>query len=119
MSNESRLTGVTLQDKLISALGKNSFVSHRSDPNHVAWTLSTDECFLHKDFKFKSFRAAMGFWIQIAMAADKMNHHPEWSNVYNRVSITLTTHSANGLTELDLKLARIIDRTASIYNEEI
>ena len=51
----------------------------------------------------------MGFMMEIAVHADKMNHHPEWSNVYNRVTITLTTHDAGGLTELDLQLAEKIN----------
>ena len=51
----------------------------------------------------------MGFMMDIAVHADKMNHHPEWSNVYNRVTITLTTHDAGGLTELDLQLAEKIN----------
>ena len=62
------------------------------------------------DFKFKTFSEAFSFMTRVALAAEKMDHHPEWSNVYNKVRITLTTHSAGGLTEKDTKLAEKIDR---------
>ena len=61
---------------------------------------------------FKDFNAAFGFMTRVALMADKMDHHPEWSNVYNRVSIVLTTHDAGGVTDLDIKMARFIDEAA-------
>ncbi|HEX8470397.1 MAG TPA: 4a-hydroxytetrahydrobiopterin dehydratase [Brevundimonas sp.] len=61
---------------------------------------------------FKDFNAAFGFMTRVALMADKMDHHPEWSNVYNRVSVVLTTHDAGGLTDLDIKMARFIDEAA-------
>ncbi len=63
-----------------------------------------------REFRFADFNAAFGFMAQLALVAERMNHHPEWSNVYNRVSITLTTHDANGLTMNDIELARAADR---------
>ena len=60
---------------------------------------------LVKTFKFKSFIRAFGWMSQIAMWAEKLNHHPEWFNVYNKVEVKLTTHDAGGITELDFKLA--------------
>jgi 4a-hydroxytetrahydrobiopterin dehydratase len=68
---------------------------------------------LVKDFTFKSFVEAFGFMTRVALHAEKLNHHPEWSNVYNKVSILLTTHDADGLTELDVKLAKKIEREAA------
>lgn len=62
------------------------------------------------DFKFKTFSEAFSFMTRVALAAEKMDHHPEWSNVYNKVTITLTTHSAGGLTDKDMALAEKIDR---------
>ncbi|CAN5436665.1 4a-hydroxytetrahydrobiopterin dehydratase [soil metagenome] len=61
---------------------------------------------------FKDFNAAFGFMTRVALMADKMDHHPEWSNVYNRVEVVLTTHDAGGVTELDIKMARFIDEAA-------
>jgi 4a-hydroxytetrahydrobiopterin dehydratase len=61
---------------------------------------------------FKDFNAAFGFMTRVALMADKMDHHPEWSNVYNRVEVLLTTHDAGGVTALDIKMARFIDEAA-------
>lgn len=63
-----------------------------------------------KSFKFADFNAAFGFMSRVAMMAERMDHHPEWSNVFNRVEITLSTHEAGGLSERDVKLAQFIDR---------
>ena len=68
---------------------------------------------IFKSFKFKSFRQAFGFMTEAALIAEKMDHHPEWFNVYSRVDVTLTTHSAGGVTELDLKLAQAMDEAAN------
>ena len=75
----------------------------------AGWGLVKDRDAIEKSFKFKTFNEAWGFMNRIALAAEKLDHHPEWSNVYNRVDIVLTTHSCDGLSELDLKLARLID----------
>ena len=60
---------------------------------------------LTRDFKFTDFVQAFGFMTQVAILAEKMNHHPDWTNVWNRVSVTLRTHDAGGITALDFKLA--------------
>ncbi|ERI15058.1 4a-hydroxytetrahydrobiopterin dehydratase [Brucella intermedia] len=60
---------------------------------------------ISKSFRFKDFNAAFGFMTRTALHAEKLDHHPEWFNVYNRVDVTLSTHSENGITELDIKLA--------------
>jgi len=65
-----------------------------------------------RTFAFKDFNAAFGFMVRVALLAEQMNHHPEWTNVWNRVEVTLSTHDAGGLTELDLKLAEAMDRIA-------
>jgi len=62
------------------------------------------------DFKFKDFSEAFGFMTRVALLAQAADHHPEWSNVYNKVTITLTTHDAGGLTEKDVALAEAIDQ---------
>jgi 4a-hydroxytetrahydrobiopterin dehydratase len=65
-----------------------------------------------RTFKFKDFNEAFGFMARAALMAEKMDHHPEWFNVYNRVDVTLSTHDAGGLTELDVELAAAMDRLA-------
>jgi 4a-hydroxytetrahydrobiopterin dehydratase len=72
------------------------------------WQLNENS--ITREFKFKDFVNAFGFMTKVAFEAEKLNHHPDWKNVYNRVSITLNTHDAGGLTELDFKLAGIIDK---------
>ena len=67
---------------------------------------------------FKDFNAAFGFMTRVALMADKMDHHPEWSNVYNRVEVLLTTHDAGGVTELDIRMARFIDEAAKTLGGE-
>ncbi len=69
---------------------------------------------IHKIFRFKNFREAFGFMTQAGMIAEKMDHHPEWLNVYGRVEVTLTTHSAQGLTALDIKLAQKMDEISGL-----
>ena len=65
-----------------------------------------------KVFRFADFNAAFGFMTRVALKADKVDHHPEWSNVYNRVEVLLTTHDADGVTELDLAMASFMDEAA-------
>ncbi len=64
---------------------------------------------IRKNFQFGTFGEAWGFMSQVALLAEKMDHHPEWFNVYNRVEITLSTHDCGGLSERDVKLARAIE----------
>ena len=64
---------------------------------------------LHREFRFADFSEAFGFMSRVALAAEALGHHPEWSNVWNRVVIELTTHDTGGLSNLDLALARLID----------
>jgi len=71
------------------------------------WNIKDNK--LHKEFQFESFNQAFGFMTRAAMEIEKMNHHPEWFNVYNRITIDLTTHDAGGITNNDLNLARILN----------
>lgn len=78
----------------------------------AGWTLAEDRDALCKTFRFANFVEAFGWMTRVAIWAEKWNHHPEWSNVYKTVEVTLTTHDAGGLTGLDLKLARKMDELA-------
>ena len=66
---------------------------------------------IEKRFRFANFNAAFGFMARVAMFAEKLNHHPEWTNVYNRVDVMLTTHDAGRVTELDVRMAPFMDET--------
>jgi len=72
-----------------------------------AWTVVDGK--LRKEFQFEDFVEAFGFMSSVALIAESMNHHPEWSNVYNKVTIELNTHSAGGITGMDFDLAKRID----------
>jgi 4a-hydroxytetrahydrobiopterin dehydratase len=82
---------------------------------YVAPAASSGRDSLRRDLVFADFNAAFGFMARVAMMAERLDHHPEWSNVYNRVSITLSTHDAGGVTDLDLQLARFCDIAAAVH----
>lgn len=71
------------------------------------WSVVNEK--LHKEFQFDSFNQAFGFMTRAAMEIEKMNHHPEWFNVYNKITIELTTHDAGGITKNDVNLAKILN----------
>ena len=77
------------------------------------WAAVDDREAICKTFRFEDFGEAFGFMTRIALAAEKLDHHPEWFNVYNRVEVTLATHDAGGVTVLDVRLARLMDAAAS------
>jgi 4a-hydroxytetrahydrobiopterin dehydratase len=77
-----------------------------------AWDEVQGRDAIHRRFTFADFNAAFAFMTKVALQAEKMDHHPEWSNVYNRVEITLSTHDCGGLSERDVALARFIDAQA-------
>ncbi|MET0181011.1 MAG: 4a-hydroxytetrahydrobiopterin dehydratase [Novosphingobium sp.] len=73
------------------------------------WTSRGDGLAIERTFRFADFSAAFAFMTRVALLAEKADHHPEWSNVWNRVAITLTTHDAGGLSARDVALAKAID----------
>lgn len=77
------------------------------------WQFDEARGAIRRRFAFVDFAQAFAFMAQVALAAEKRDHHPEWSNVYNRVDIVLTTHDAGGLTEKDIELARVADAAAA------
>jgi 4a-hydroxytetrahydrobiopterin dehydratase len=76
------------------------------------WSAAEGRDAIIKSFHFKDFPHAFGFMAQVALVAERMDHHPEWFNVYNRVDVLLTTHDAGGVTERDVALARAMDEAA-------
>ena len=78
----------------------------------TGWSAAEGRDAITRTFRFKDFNAAFGFMTRAALAAEKLDHHPEWFNVYNRVEVLLATHDADGVTELDVTLARIMDEAA-------
>jgi len=95
MSRPSRLSDAEIADRLSSLPG---------------WSLAGGK--LRRDFLFRDFSEAFGFMARAALAAEKLDHHPDWSNVWNRVTVELWTHDAGGLTELDFQLAEAMNRLA-------
>ena len=87
-----RLTQLDIEEELKSLAG---------------WSVVNEK--LHKEFEFASFNQAFGFMTRAAMEIEKMNHHPEWFNVYNRITVELTTHDAGGITKNDVNLAKILN----------
>ncbi|XP_068947967.1 pterin-4-alpha-carbinolamine dehydratase 2 isoform X1 [Petaurus breviceps papuanus] len=77
------------------------------------WSELNERDAIYKEFCFKNFNQAFGFMSRVALQAEKMNHHPEWFNVYNKVQITLISHDCGGVTKRDIKLAKFIDKAAA------
>ena len=75
----------------------------------AGWKAVAGRDAISRDFTFADFNQAFGFMTRVALKAEKMDHHPEWFNVYNRVTVTLSTHDAGGVTAKDVELARFID----------
>uniref|UniRef100_A0A915JVW5 4a-hydroxytetrahydrobiopterin dehydratase n=1 Tax=Romanomermis culicivorax TaxID=13658 RepID=A0A915JVW5_ROMCU len=76
------------------------------------WSMVVDRDAIRKQFSFKNFIDAFGFMTKVAIKAEKMNHHPEWFNVYNKVDVTLSSHDVNGLSNRDVTLAKFIDSSS-------
>ncbi len=74
-----------------------------------SWKNCFDRDAIERSFKFRDFAEAFGFMTRVALVAERMNHHPEWTNVYNRITVTLTTHDAGGVTQRDINLAHAME----------
>ncbi|XP_025243935.1 pterin-4-alpha-carbinolamine dehydratase 2 [Theropithecus gelada] len=83
------------------------------DLKAAGWSELSERDAIYKEFSFHSFNQAFGFMSRVALQAEKMNHHPEWFNVYNKVQITLTSHDCGELTKKDVKLAKFIEKAAA------
>ena len=102
--------GEEMADKLSDAARKESLSELTN------WRLASDRDAISRQFVFKDFVQAFGFMSQSALIAERLNHHPEWSNVYKTVNVTLTTHDCDGLSELDIKLAKAMDNISGTNN---
>jgi 4a-hydroxytetrahydrobiopterin dehydratase len=78
------------------------------------WAATEGRDAIQRTYRFKDFNAAFGFMSRAALMAEKLDHHPEWFNVYNRVEVTLATHDADGVTELDVRLATFMNEAAGL-----
>ncbi|XP_030085240.2 pterin-4-alpha-carbinolamine dehydratase 2 [Serinus canaria] len=102
--------GHVLPVSLVDDRGKeSSFTGSQAS----GWSELGERDAIYKEFNFKNFNQAFGFMTRVALQAEKMNHHPEWFNVYSKVQITLISHDCGGLTKRDVKLAQFIDKAAA------
>mmetsp|Transcript_15096 Transcript_15096/g.17580 ORF Transcript_15096/g.17580 Transcript_15096/m.17580 type:complete len:176 (+) Transcript_15096:125-652(+) len=86
--------------------------SQSNNPLFASWQVVQDKDAIKKTFEFTDFKQAWGFMSKVALIAEKMDHHPEWFNVYNRVEVTLTTHDCDGLSTKDVEMAEMMDELA-------
>jgi len=101
------MRGETMAEKLTGGASGSAIATLNG------WTEADGRDAIRKTFQFKTFNQAFGFMTRAALMAEKMDHHPEWFNVYNRVDVTLATHDAGGVTDLDIRLAQFMDKAAS------
>ena len=100
---------VTQLEPLFSKGRKFFLIVFLDDNDCVGWTKVQDRDAIYKEFLFKDFNQAFGFMTRIALKADKVDHHPEWFNVYNKVQITLATHDCGGVSVRDVNMATFIE----------
>ncbi|HEX7760936.1 MAG TPA: 4a-hydroxytetrahydrobiopterin dehydratase [Caulobacteraceae bacterium] len=93
-------------------IGAAAALAQLSDHGSSGWTAADGRDAIVKTFKFKDFNAAFGWMTRVALAAEKLDHHPEWFNVYNRVEVLLATHDADGVSDLDVTMAKAMDAAA-------
>jgi len=96
---------------MTQTLSEDQLATALRDPQLRRWALQNGK--LHREYQFASFVDAFSFMTAVALHAESLNHHPEWSNVYSRVSVSLSTHDVSGITELDLQLARLIEKQSA------
>lgn len=94
----------------------NGAIRKRALDKLSGWQELPDRDAIGKSYRFADFPTAFGFMTAVALVAERMDHHPEWRNVYNRVEVQLTTHSAGGVTRADIALAEAMDRIAAGFN---
>ena len=110
----SLLFHTTLADAVVCKLNDEQRSVDLAAVTETGWKLQDDRDAIHKEFLFRDFNEAFGFMTRVALRADKVDHHPEWFNVYNKVNITLSTHDCGGLSKKDIALAKFIDGAAKV-----
>ena len=112
--SSTTLKGCPTKPKLLSAEKRAEALPALQN---MGWGIVADRDAIKKEFLFKNFLESWSFMSRVALAAEKMDHHPEWFNVYNKVEVTLTTHDCSGLSQRDVDLAKKMDRFADIYKK--
>ncbi|EZA53907.1 hypothetical protein DMN91_009943 [Ooceraea biroi] len=107
------LSAVTAKTAKMSKLTEKEREESLTPLKATGWIVQSNRDAIYKEFAFNDFNEAFGFMTRVALQAEKMNHHPEWFNVYNKVNITLSSHDVNGLSRRDVKLASFIDTAAA------
>lgn len=107
------LSGAISKKSKMSKLSPQEREQNLSPLLSTGWTVQENRDAIYKEFVFKNFNEAFGFMTKVALQAEKMDHHPEWFNVYNKVNITLSSHDVNGLSQRDVKLATFINKVAA------
>ena len=93
-------------------IGADAALSQLKEAQLEGWSAVSEKDAISKTFKFADFNAAFGFMTRVALKADQLDHHPEWFNVYNRVEVVLTTHDADGVSALDVEMAKFMESVA-------
>lgn len=116
------IPGTLIHREISAAAGKNPKMAKLTEEEREnvlkpllnnGWNIASSRDAINKKFEFKDFNQAFGFMTRVALKSEKMDHHPEWFNVYNKVDITLSSHDVNGLSQRDIKLATFIDTVAN------
>ncbi|XP_034833949.1 pterin-4-alpha-carbinolamine dehydratase [Maniola hyperantus] len=95
--------------KMADKLNQDERVSLLNPLLESGWKVQSDRDAMIKEFQFKDFNQAFGFMTRVALLAEKMDHHPEWFNVYNKLQVTLSSHDCNGLSKRDIRMAKFMD----------
>ncbi|XP_068618951.1 probable pterin-4-alpha-carbinolamine dehydratase [Battus philenor] len=103
-------TSVSNRRKMVDKLNSEERDGFLQPLIQTGWKIQSNRDAIEKEFKFKDFNEAFGFMTRVAMLAEKMDHHPEWFNVYNKVQVTLSSHDVNGLSKRDVRMATFMDK---------
>nr|XP_022913800.1 pterin-4-alpha-carbinolamine dehydratase [Onthophagus taurus] len=112
-----KATGVKNKKKMAGKLTVDDRKTKLEPLFKNGWTMVNDRDAIYKEFMFENFNQAFGFMARTALLSEKMDHHPEWFNVYNKVQVTLSSHDVNGLSERDVKLATFMETAAKCFQK--